>query len=397
MHRLTGIILLLVCGSGNAVTLTPDRPSDALLFPYFTATDDEQTLVSVRNLHPERGSAVRVYLRGPALGEPLLSFNLYLAPLDSWNAAITRDATGQVVLVAPDETSCTFPRFDGPIPVAAPAAEAGNDGQLVGTGYIEMFQLATSPELDLSDCEMVAARWADGGVWREDPAADLQVGQGLLAGESIVVDRVGGTSYTLLPVRLDYSKQTVVHVEPGEELPTLATIHPGNDTDPGIDFVSLPMTVAGVGGGYFDDPEINAQTRVLLFAPTRRHYRDEDGSYSEPFTEVCEPIEVSLIDRAGVEPEWSGSLALCQATELKPGLLDSVDFLPPGPPANGFFEYRFPGGVAVTTGVSGEAREGLPVFVYTIARFENGDLDGVRANYSTTLPVERATSIIILN
>ena len=71
----------------NAATAAPSGVGQVLLFPYYTVNGGNQTLLSVVNT-TQRVKAVRVRFLEGRNSKQALGFNVYLAPFDTWTAAV---------------------------------------------------------------------------------------------------------------------------------------------------------------------------------------------------------------------------------------------------------------------------------------------------------------------
>jgi len=106
-----------LAGTAQAVNLNPDGLGQVLIYPYYTANDGNDTILSVVNT-TNNAKAVKVRFLEGFNSREVLDFNLYLSHHDVWVAAITKSeamvqptAAGyetDTVLIIPDD-SCTVP------------------------------------------------------------------------------------------------------------------------------------------------------------------------------------------------------------------------------------------------------------------------------------------------
>ena len=95
-----------IAGTAQAVNVNPDGLGQVLVYPYYTANDGNQTILSVVNT-TDQAKAVKVRFLEGFNSREVLDFNLYMSHHDVWVAAIYDDA-GTPTLMVPD-TSCTVP------------------------------------------------------------------------------------------------------------------------------------------------------------------------------------------------------------------------------------------------------------------------------------------------
>ena len=108
-----------------ALALTPVQQAEAvhldiggrgqvLLYPYYTVNNHQQTLVSLTNTSSV-AQAAKVRFNEGYNGRPVLDFNLFLSPFDSWTATVFAlrdagvDSDGAAILTR--DTSCIAPLF----------------------------------------------------------------------------------------------------------------------------------------------------------------------------------------------------------------------------------------------------------------------------------------------
>ena len=95
-----------IAGTAQAVNMNPDGLGQVLIYPYYTANDGNQTILSVVNT-TDNAKAVKVRFLEGFNSREVLDFNLYMSEYDVWVAAITAgDETAKLVI--PD-SSCTVP------------------------------------------------------------------------------------------------------------------------------------------------------------------------------------------------------------------------------------------------------------------------------------------------
>jgi hypothetical protein len=96
-----------VASTAQAVNVNPDGLGDVLIYPYYTANDGNQTILSVVNT-TENAKAVKVRFLEGFNSREVLDFNLYMSPYDVWVASISRSSEDAPGILIPD-ASCTVP------------------------------------------------------------------------------------------------------------------------------------------------------------------------------------------------------------------------------------------------------------------------------------------------
>jgi hypothetical protein len=106
---------LLVGGSGafGQMYINERGTGEALLFPYYSAINGNDTYIHVVNT-TDQVKAVKVRILEAQNSVEVLDFNLYLSPRDHWSAAITADANGEGGAIVTVDNSCTVPALGQP-------------------------------------------------------------------------------------------------------------------------------------------------------------------------------------------------------------------------------------------------------------------------------------------
>jgi hypothetical protein len=155
---------LVVGAFAHTVMANPSLATtgDKLLGAIYNTEAGNETYVNIVNTSAS-AKAVKFRMREGRGSEDSLDFHVYLSPYDMWTAALTRNSSGQVVLVTND-TSCTAPFVtNNPDTTGAiarttyiPSIYGGDAEQRVREGYIEIIEMAdfgsdTSRPDDYSD------------------------------------------------------------------------------------------------------------------------------------------------------------------------------------------------------------------------------------------------------
>ncbi|MEY2953104.1 MAG: hypothetical protein RLZZ401_1191 [Pseudomonadota bacterium] len=149
--RETASLTNLGLTTANVLTVNPDGVGHVLLVPYFSAQNDNATILSVTNSDYLNGKAVKIRFRGAANGDRLLDLTVFLSPNDVWNGVVTQNPATGIGQLSTGDSSCTLPAMGKGVnvnfsssrlnPALSPADLAGNTRE----GYIEIITMADIP------------------------------------------------------------------------------------------------------------------------------------------------------------------------------------------------------------------------------------------------------------
>ncbi|MCL2872234.1 MAG: hypothetical protein FWF41_04545 [Betaproteobacteria bacterium] len=323
---LTGLVVMGLIGSAQAVSLNPAGLGQVLIYPYYTVRGDASgvrtfnSLISVVN-KTEVGKAVRVrFLEGKASQE-VLDFNLYLSPHDVWTSAITPSNDGSGAMLKTDDKSCTSPpipaegvQFRNYLYIDANADREDATLDRTKEGYVEIIEMAdiipgTSTEKNVThtrvnneykplDCNWISETWGVIPAW---VATDLTTGTGGLFGSMILINPNDAQDIAYEAVALDgfFSAPTPGAnlwrpsgtIEPDLNLasPKISTVVNGTDEyitnwNEGIDAVSAVLMNASVSNEYVLEDSVAAKTDWIITMPTKKYY------YSAPDWSKIRPL-----------------------------------------------------------------------------------------------------------
>jgi hypothetical protein len=346
-RRLGAALALGLCASTcGAVRLDPDGMGQVLIYPYYTVRGGNQTIYTVTN-HTDRHKVLQVLMNEGRNGRATISFNLFLAPYDSWTATTFSLGDTDEAFLLPGDSSCTYPKFDAytlpdgrqyvslfPFDYSGSRRDAGPGGyDRMREGSLKIFELGTvipgtPPAVAMTPgangvpggCSALGDAYA-GGYWAQDRKTHMTNPTGGLSGEAMILNVSAGTvmayqATALADFRADPSdvpqgsRSTVVnHFEP-------SALSVGLDdaiTDPAtglvtasidlpnrrqelqyaqvraIDAVSAVLAADAVNINYVNDASIGATTDWVVTFPTRPYYTDQaivGTTAIKPFTSV---------------------------------------------------------------------------------------------------------------
>ncbi|MCL2872274.1 MAG: hypothetical protein FWF41_04750 [Betaproteobacteria bacterium] len=326
---LTGLGVMGMVGSAQAVSLNPDGLGQVLIYPYYTVRDGGDgnafnSLMSVVN-SSSVGKAVKVrFLEGMASQE-VLDFNLYLSKYDVWTGMILPKGEGAALYTK--DTSCTWPAIpaDGADFVNYAYAGDAADQTLNRTkeGYAEVIEMADILPSNLANGGINTAithvngvppncgAIADGGNGANPPgwvATDMTTGTGGLFGGMTLINPTEAQGVAFEAVALDGFYVDLLNA--GDNLwavsgsiqPTLAAAEPQTSvvvdktnvwiTDwtnavnlSNADAVSAVLMNAKLYNEYVLDAGTASKTDWVVTMPTKREY------YNAPTAAGIRPLK----------------------------------------------------------------------------------------------------------
>lgn len=252
---LTG--LWLVSSNSPAVQLRYDDSGEVLIFPFFSAENDWESLIHIPgsqeegvSIFPFPGSEAHISMilklrvREGINGKEVNRFNIYTHYSENWRASISRDANNNVVLHIV-EGECIVAdnlKFGG----------AGSQFQLgTSMGTIEIYKIGFSSTFEdvrdgksTADCEEIANRWKPQGIWLTDPRVGVSgTSNSTIAAEMTLLNVKKGlaASYTATALSQfkdkDLEKNHISHTSPSDPSPNLAEAKPLVTSMTGVDVV----------------------------------------------------------------------------------------------------------------------------------------------------------------
>jgi hypothetical protein len=301
-----------LAATAQAVNLNPDGLGQVLVYPYYTANDGNQTILSVVNT-TDNAKAVKVRFLEGFNSREVLDFNLYMSHHDVWVASIADEGDGPILII-PDN-SCTVPylydiadgkqpfldlRYTGDFEDGGPTSI-----QRAAEGHFEMIEMGVltgdsaadvthDPETGIpADCAELSDKWTEvvggeSGIWwaeangQEDcpdttadgeACTDMARSSGGLFGGAAVVNADNGTmySYDAKAIQGFDKSPNGLHYEPGDELPSLAS---GDQTDSWV-FFGVPQNTA-VELDY--DNSVDAVSSVFMHETVMNEYVTVEGA-----------------------------------------------------------------------------------------------------------------------
>lgn len=308
-------LAVFAVSSAQAVHLDPRGLGEVLLFPYYTTTGKYDTYINLVN-SSEETKAVKVRFRESMNGATVLEFNLYLAPLDHWSAAVYPRSDGPGAELRSADRSCTVPMAIAngeAIPFSNQDYLEDSNNGLARTheGFVEVIEMAVisegtddwparirhRPSGNAFNCFAIRDAWEDAGAWSQDPMDGASRGSGGLYGYGVLIDVEEGTEATYDAVAIgDFTAPTAsaMHTPPESSTPSLSS----GDTqyqmlaggspiasaaESGIDAISALLMQATLSNDYVLEPSIGAGTDWVITLPTKNEYINKDPVLA-PFT-----------------------------------------------------------------------------------------------------------------
>jgi hypothetical protein len=438
-------VLASCAASGaHALNVSIDGAGDAVLLPYYSVFDRTSAVFSVVN-HDDEPSVVRVVVAEGRNGRAALTFNVYLAGNDSWQAALLGDDVPSPPVtpyLVSNDTSCTsavFPatgislRTDG-------YTGSRDDGLHEGVGRLFMGQIevielgkltgSAAQRVQAGDCDALRARFAAGGAWDADPNAEVAPPAGRISAELQLIDVAAGVAFGIEPLVLQGFSGGPRHGRGDTDFqaariykPTAKNVQGNFDVAGAIvdgrrpaDAVSLLLMSADIETAFSTEDSLDARTDIVVAFPTRPAYVDNrpggelpaGSAPIAPFDDLgpldstappCVDTTWRMLDRDGAasEPE---TVSLCEQVNLRSladGEIEGIEehIFYTGDMQRGRMRIGFDPehrAIAYISGpVEGNARVlGLPAAAVSLTEFRNVNAQpGVLASYAVANKIVR--------
>ena len=338
------ILFLSLCAAfpAAAVHLGSDGTGQVLLYPYYTANADNNTLISVVN-STANAKALKVRFYESRNGRATLSFNLYLGAYDVWTAGVFSLGSGlsSAANLATLDSSCTVPAIQNNttlpitggglryIPFSDFAFTGANNDSDSNTldrtreGFIEIIEMgtivagsATANALEAFapgsigkpvNCDRIGLSFqADGSYGSAQfgtMASDIGPPSGGLYGTGAIINVGLGAYINYNATALEAFRATALHTLPISFSPNLSDADPistvvtpervirstwgsepvglANGVGQRIDAVSSVLMAANLSNEFSTEGSIGAASEWVITMPTKRFYSDSltSGSF----------------------------------------------------------------------------------------------------------------------
>jgi hypothetical protein len=283
--------------ASHAVSASPDGMGQALVYPYYTVQssngDAFNTYLSIVN-HATDAKALRVRLRESRNSREVGQFNLYLAPNDTWTAALVPDAAGGARLVSTDRT-CSG--ATGSTPVAFTLSTTlltdgnGSDAARTREGYVEAIEMASMTDAFVVNAVSHDANGVPNNCAAVEPALTTSVASPLLApsgrlsGTLTLINVANGINFAAPAEALaglarhpffrvapeTYVDFNAAEIDPVSVVVTDAATYRSTWSRP-IDAVSAALDRYEAFGEFVLDHATASRTELVMTFPTRQYY-----------------------------------------------------------------------------------------------------------------------------
>lgn len=368
----------------GAVSLAENSPGQVLIFPYYNTHNEKLSLLSVSNTRTDRSVAMAISAR--TLGDAELSFIVYLAPSSTWTGALYSEATGARLYSS--DGNCRHPRQQLQGAVDLPRSGFLIAYELGVLRSASALQAATRsranswgttwsnhrPE-ERNDCDLIAAAWADAGVWNENPSTDMDAPANSLSGHLQIVETRRGIGFSLQPLVLQNFSDAVLHRDVTRHSVTLDDARPPrsqvrigqeeieSNWTRGVDAVSATLMSRSAATDVWLVPEIGAESDVTFTFPTWAFYdasrpgpfasndllstgvrltldlRDRNGLPYDTFVGFCDPPPPTMVDSRPLLDRAMLSFATSISDPLDPSA-ERLHGMHPAPGCGGFWQTR---------------------------------------------------------
>ena len=287
-------LLTVVTVVHSAVHLSPSKTGSAIIVPFYTVSNQMNTLLSLNNTTDDN-KAVKIHFKEAKNGDLLASFNVYLTGQDMWTMAMGQVPSidgGRIRMVSNDQ-SCTvgFPNNED-IPV--------DEDWLWENGTIEIIEmgtlLPTEAPLAHRSCELLNEMWQAGQNWSSNSEDQLSEATGGLHAEVTLMDVEQGHSANIPVIHMDgfYGEDNIQHTAAGEPTPNLSTgtkdslvISNGQAIETtwptGYEAISALLMKNNLINEINLEPSVAAQTEWVVSFPTLFYHLNDENSAQTPF------------------------------------------------------------------------------------------------------------------
>ena len=336
---LPAVAAALLATSAHAMHLDPGGNGQALWFPYYTVNGGHDTYFTIGSTS-WRGTVAKVRFLDARHGRPVLDFNVYLAPFDSWTAVIYQTSPDAPPMLRTTDRSCTTPAipaegvrfrtngFDGTGPF--PADDAPRDIGRTREGAIEVIAggsiLEGTPTAAAITPTTAGAPPPGCASLPGSMVSDIWTPTNDLSGSAAIIDVADGEYYAYNADAIAYFTDLPLMSAADDPLrPSLAQGNTpayyfadgaaaGNGSTPrtanpqnAIDNVTALFVSDTISNDYLVSAALGAKTDWIISYPTRRFYSDPVYAAFAGVDYVVENgvLHVDVFDRegAGTDPQ----------------------------------------------------------------------------------------------
>ena len=349
VHIIRFLFVLLLSSQAFAqMRLSDDGQGEVLIFPFYSAASGEESSFIIRN-HTSHAKALYLRFREGLSGAEVLSFNVYLAPRDAFEASIIKNPKGEGAAIASLDSSCTVPNLGtlnvSPFEGFTTQVEGGtlriqpfvnfdylNDSESgvrrtlvgsleviemgqwpeatnsIGASAIKVVALArASAEGDRSGCDALSEAWSLNGTWYDNPriGATSSWDGGGVSGEMLITTARGKLSASPVVIAgfAREKRSAEYHVSPGSteaEWPSpslangnLSVQHPFDgrlyEATSGLEAISMLLAKTEISvqssGVQIDDD----RTVIVSFPTKKLHTQPQYPPVRAPFSSRWDP------------------------------------------------------------------------------------------------------------
>jgi hypothetical protein len=441
--RLWAVLWLIALAApyAYAVHLADDGVGQTLLFPYYTANDGRQTLLSIR---PNRGfKALKLRMYEGRNARLVFSANIYLLGFDGWVSTVYADDNNPntpASLVTNDQSCLITDSVDvDPDPKFARyrfsnAAYTGSnidDGpqslDRTRSGYIEVTVMADTRIPVGTSCDTLARSFNANGSFGSQTlgtsAADFVNPVSGVFGEASIVNVADGTQIGYRATALAKYRVQAMHTAPGALSPNLSDADPESIVqfdegvqsfrwNSGADAAASTLVAHGISAEFSVERSLNAHSEIVLTFPTARvrtaamplrpdapcvefsysaydregalTNRSPPASSTTPNPRLCGAVVVLQIKESTTE------LYIPQISSASSPVFAAQNSVLLGTGSAGLLQLRLSGWNRPSLNTAAPAMVGFPALGFVSTRIENNAArPGVIGYYESSLPIRR--------
>lgn len=389
---------LMLGNTALAVHVNPQGTGEVLLFPLYTTLAGNDTYFHITN-HGAQQKILKVRLLEAVNSTAVLSFNLQLAPRDTWTGTVTRTDTGAKVITR--DESITEPAFPSAGIELSSSAYQGQD-YLAGTGGPQGLERTRIGHIEVIEMAPPGSNAETGGL--SGSFSIINVPQGIqFGGIATALDDFWGE---VTPTTATAAAHALPNLGSGSK----TTEFPDGTTDSfakGLDAVGAALLTAYVENEFVSGAGLAAETDWVVTFPTKALATRGLTAPAQPFLSIwsatahgntCTYAPSDRYDRDGhpyptdipatfeKEPYW-----LCDSTNIlgfgQSAVIREAEELPAtdeDESQSGYLQLDF--SQRHLTSLSAKQYPGIPAIGFSAIKITNGDVNGLLSNYAVSWP-----------
>lgn len=273
------LMLLLYINHSEAISINPNGTGEVIIVPYFTVNNGLNTYITVSNT-TDADKAVNVVFSDGVFNYPVMNFNLYLSPWETFSFALAPLLADSNIphtdgAIFFSEDSCVTPISSGQRFRRVPPLSGASLNTTEGTVKIfEMGEIVDGP----TSCDDLLTLWDD-ETWLNDPSLFISPPTGGLKSSASIIDVANGTQFSYEPT-------------------AFVDFYPSNDGENyhSIPFIPRPSFIDAnhISNGFEYQDGAHALSAVIMKSNVINQFNIESGIAAETEWVLTFPTNLSL-------------------------------------------------------------------------------------------------------